>query len=77
MNCKEIIEKYLRENGYEALCGDGCGCGLDDFAPCGNPLDCVPGYKVAKPEELKKEFGEFMYWPKREPPNAKEFEDLY
>lgn len=55
MNCKEIIENYLRANGAEGLAGEDCGCGLDDLAPCcdGIPFDCVPAVKVmcdGKPE---------------------------
>lgn len=48
MTVKEIVEKYLRDNGYEGLAGDDCGCGLDDLAPCDNgfPSECVPAYRV-------------------------------
>jgi hypothetical protein len=48
MTVKEIIEKYLRDNGYDGLCGEDCGCGLDDFTPCMEPIpsECVPGYRV-------------------------------
>ena len=37
----EIIKQWLREHGYDGLfCPseweeDNCGCGLDDFMPCG------------------------------------------
>jgi hypothetical protein len=47
MNIKEIIEEYLRKNGYEGLCCGGCWCQLDDLFPCDNEiLDCVPVHKV-------------------------------
>ncbi len=51
--CKEIVEDWLRKNGYDGLWQDteeGCGCGLDDLAPCGevNMEDCRAGYKSAK-----------------------------
>jgi hypothetical protein len=48
MTVKDIIEKYLRENGYDGLAGEDCGCGLDDLAPCCEPIpaDCVPAYRV-------------------------------
>ena len=48
MTIKDIIEKYLRENGYDGLAGEDCGCGLDDLGPCGEPFpaDCVPAYRI-------------------------------
>jgi len=47
MNVTDIVIKYLKDNGYDGLCGDGCGCGLDDFAPCDSNIgDCKPAYKV-------------------------------
>ena len=49
MSVKEIIEKYLKENGYDGLFNneyDLCGCGLDDLCPCnGDILTCQPAYK--------------------------------
>ncbi len=46
MNIKEIIAKYLEDNGYDGLCCEDCGCQKDDLFPCDNPgEDCVPGYK--------------------------------
>ena len=54
MTVKEIVEKYLRENGYDGLAGEDCGCGLDDLAPCEScTFECVPAYRVmcnGKPE---------------------------
>lgn len=48
MNCKEIIQKYLKENGYDGLINADleCGCGIDDFEPCGdlNTVDCKAAY---------------------------------
>ena len=45
MNVKEIVHEYLRVNGYDGLCSDDCGCGLDDLAPCEQCFDaCVPAY---------------------------------
>ncbi len=44
----EIIKDYLKKNGYDGLCGEECGCGIDDLAPCGqadNLFDCIPAYK--------------------------------
>lgn len=40
---------WLRDRGYDGLCvvpvgTDGCGCSVDDFAPCneGPYPECVP-----------------------------------
>lgn len=47
MNCKEIIKKYLDDNGYDGLCHDECGCLKDDLYPCGECFDvCKPGHKI-------------------------------
>jgi len=48
INVLEIIEKYLKENGYDGLYReDGCGCELGDLGSCDScPLDCIPGYKI-------------------------------
>ena len=46
MNVREIVEDYLTRNGYDGMCGDGCGCGLDDLMLCEDYCeDCQPGYK--------------------------------
>lgn len=54
MNCKEIVKKYLEENGFDGLfaCGE-CACTLEDLVPCcGTMADCQPGYKRApRPNE--------------------------
>ena len=48
MNAKDLLIEKLKEIGADGLfCGDGgdnCGCGIDDFEPCGNILIhlCVP-----------------------------------
>lgn len=52
MNVREIIELWLREHGYDGLCGDdsfgeGCGCVIGDLMPCDSSgLKCKPGYKI-------------------------------
>jgi hypothetical protein len=54
MTIKEIISKYLTDNGYEGLFNsDGeCGCLLDDLCPCdGEIAECQPGYKLPGNEE--------------------------
>jgi len=35
MTVEEIIKEYLTTNGYDGLCCEDCGCGIDDLAPCG------------------------------------------
>ena len=52
MTVKEIIEKYLRDNGYDGLCcpDEECGCHVDDLIPCCDPCEeCMPGYKGPDP----------------------------
>lgn len=47
MTVKEIVTKYLKENGYDGLYSDDCGCGIDDLMPCsdcGSDL-CEAGIK--------------------------------
>lgn len=31
MNVKEIVKKYVEDNGYDGLAGDNCSCLLDNF----------------------------------------------
>lgn len=49
MNPKEIVRKYLEENGFDGLFRDGkCACTKDDlwWGCCDSPMkDCEPGYK--------------------------------
>lgn len=43
----EIVADYLMANGYDGLCCEECGCGVEHIAPCGNiGLDCVPARKT-------------------------------
>jgi hypothetical protein len=53
---KEIIIKYLKENGFDGLAGDNCGCGIDELCPCdGNPMECSPAIKTRQDCEECKE----------------------
>jgi hypothetical protein len=47
MTVKEIVRKYLIKNGFDGLCCDECGCGVDHLIPCFKPTieDCVAAYK--------------------------------
>lgn len=47
MTVREILVKYLTDNGFGGLVGDECGCDLNDLCPCdGSMLDCQPAYSV-------------------------------
>ena len=49
MNVKDIVIDYLEKNGYDGLCNPSieCGCGLDDFIPCGEMgQNCEAAYKT-------------------------------
>ncbi len=48
MTIRAIAKQWLKDNGYDGLWwAEGpCGCGFDDFAPCGECICwCVPAYK--------------------------------
>lgn len=45
MTVKEIVIDYLKKNGFDGLCSEACGCGIDDSIPCGEGFeDCEPAY---------------------------------
>jgi hypothetical protein len=50
MNTKEIVEAWLRANGYDGLYSDWCVCKLDDLFPCGEVQDCNAGYFTDCPD---------------------------
>ena len=46
MDVYGIIKKYLKDNGYDGLCCEDCGCLIDSLVLCENDFSqCVPGYK--------------------------------
>jgi hypothetical protein len=47
LNVEQILKKWLKDNGYDGLYCSGCGCSINDLAPCGMIyiMDCHPGYK--------------------------------
>lgn len=48
MNVLQIVNEYLKTNGYDGLLNtDGeCACEVDSLAPCDGSCDaCEPGYK--------------------------------
>jgi hypothetical protein len=52
MNVKEILTKWLKDNGYDGLYSDfECGCALDDLCPCDGDITCCePGYQIHSQE---------------------------
>lgn len=50
MNVRQMVEKYLKENGFDGLFADvpgGCGCEIGDLMPCEEPCDvCEAGVKI-------------------------------
>lgn len=34
MDILDIVKKYLKDNGYDGLGNDECGCSIDDLFPC-------------------------------------------
>lgn len=85
MNSTEKILTYvsqkLRANGFSGLYyPGGCGCGIDDLAPCCNyelgPSEeyingCCAGYKHVDP---RSKFGDFAITSSQEPPTDEEFD---
>jgi len=60
MTLREIIENHLKDNEYDGLCGDECGCEIGELFPCEDPdMDvCKPGYKTVCPGEDKCPIGQ-------------------
>jgi hypothetical protein len=51
MNVREIIIKYLTENGFDGLCCEDCGCSKDQIVLCEQfCMDCQPAYKHDHPD---------------------------
>jgi len=62
MNCREMVEHYLRHNGYDGLCNGDCGCELADLEPCrAMNSQCCAAYKGPPTEE-----GAWAMYPSRE-----------
>ena len=78
LTAKQILIYWLKKHYYDGLCGDKCGCGVDDLIICDeDPSDCVPGYKVPVLPEYVDELGEYIYSANKEAPTAEELEELY
>jgi hypothetical protein len=49
MNVKEIVEQYLKNNGYDGLClpEQECGCHIGNLFACGSDFSpCQPGHRA-------------------------------
>lgn len=69
MTVKDIILKYLKENGYDGLCHNlyGCGCTLDNLMVCNKPLlDCQAGYMSIPNSEEENYYGNWIIKPEKE-----------
>lgn len=53
MTVLDIVEQYLKDNGYDGLCDDDeCGCVLGDLAPCCSYFsECMPAYNHGPSED--------------------------
>ena len=46
MTVKEIVMKYLKDNGFDGLYSEDCGCLVDDLIPCSSDAEyCEAGVK--------------------------------
>ena len=45
---REIVKEYLKQNNYDGLFSEYCGCTIDDLFPCCDATiyDCAAGYKI-------------------------------
>lgn len=47
MTVKEIVEAYLKANGFDGLRNYHCSCYVDELMDCvGNTGECTPGHKI-------------------------------
>ena len=61
MTVREIVKKYLLENGYDGLANNCYGCNLENLIQCNVPCeDCEAGYRVLVKDltlEEKRKYG--------------------
>lgn len=64
MNAIQIIETWLKENGYDGLYEPGeCGCEIGDLCHCIEYFGgCLAGYKQPREKRGEKRF-DFMIGP--------------
>ena len=69
ISAQEILTTWLQDNGYEGLCSDCCGCGIDNLIPCGSdPTNCVAAIKTTVQEGDEDQYdgldvGDVVYIP--------------
>ena len=61
MTVKEIVADYLKTNGFDGLCRENCGCGLDNLFPCEFDGDMFSGCEPAYKQPIKKNGGIYNY----------------
>ena len=71
-----IVALYLREHGYDGLCGENCGCAIADMciSQTDIPLDCVAAYRRPATQadidesglSVDFEVGDMIFSPKKE-----------
>ena len=64
MDIQDIVEIWLRENGFDGLCRDGCGCGLEDLMPCCEPSSACESarMRILGPDEYLGDCGPGEGW---------------
>ena len=72
MLVRDILIKWLKENGYDGLCNDLCGCGLEDLICCCDYCaECEPAY-VHHNCELEDGSKGDLYFPSKSRPTPEE-----
>ncbi len=70
MTAKEIVSKYLQDNGFDGLANPGeCneGCILSDLLPCDSmTVYCEPAYRTKTPTDSRMDYGMVTEKPKDE-----------
>lgn len=77
ITAKDIVEKYLNDNGYDGLWNDEGPCGCDGSAPCGDgPYpECCAAHKGAPGVDSNGDWCDFLYYPDRRTMDQKEADD--
>jgi|GEM_PF-1995180 len=64
MTTKEMIIAQLKAMGADGLCGEDCGCRLDDFMPCdGNLMECVAAKSMKATHDFNGDKVDFIMIP--------------
>lgn len=74
-----ILKSAIKNAGGDGLCGEECGCSIDDLVPCGgvSNLDCVIAKKtIATENGLCYSKGDMIFVPLNAP-DQKEAEIVY